>query len=45
MIFNASYDDSDDLTKPTKDGGSIDIEIKIADYYVAKASTDECEDK
>ena len=45
VIFNASYDDSDDLTKPTKDGGPIDIEIKIADYYVAKASNEECEDK
>ena len=45
VIFNASYDDKDDLTKPTKDGGSLDIEIKVADYYVAKVSTDECEDK
>ena len=45
VIFNASYDDQDDLTKPTTKGGSIDIEIKVADDYVAKVSTNQCEDK
>ena len=44
MIFNASYDE-DDLTKPTNDGGPIDIEIILADYYIAKGSKDECSDK